>query len=125
MSTVDFLIRFTYFRRKIMSLKFLCFYAIKIIRKIIIFNKILQRTFDNFRYKIIKFMEGQDFMFKISNVINFLGITAFILLCLTFFLGITQISYNLHIIIGGIAFLFSCLYAGFIVWFNYKRKKGR
>lgn len=64
-------------------------------------------------------------MFKTCNVINFLGIITFILLCLTFFLGITQISYNLHIIIGGTTFLFSCLYAGFIVLFNYKRKKRR
>lgn len=68
-------------------------------------------------------MEGQDFMFKTYNVINFLGITAFILLCLTFFLGITQISYNLHIIIGGIAFLFSCLYAGFMYGLITKEKK--
>jgi len=64
-------------------------------------------------------------MFKTYNVINLLGIITFILLCLTFFLGITQISYNLHIIIGGAAFLFSCLHAGFIVWFKYKRKKKR
>lgn len=64
-------------------------------------------------------------MFKTDNVINLLGIIAFILLCLTFFLGITQISYNLHIIMGGVTFLFSCLYVGFIVWLNYKRKKRR
>ena len=64
-------------------------------------------------------------MFKTYNVINFLGIIAFILLCLTFIFGITLISCNLHIIMGGTAFLFSCLYAGFIVWFNYKRKKRR
>lgn len=64
-------------------------------------------------------------MFKTNNVINLLGIITFILLCLTFFLGITQFSYNLHIIMGGMTFLFSCLYAGLIVWFNYKQKKGR
>lgn len=64
-------------------------------------------------------------MLKTYNVINLLGIITFILLCLTFFLGITQISYNLHIITGGVTFLFSCFYAGFIVWLNYKRKKKR
>jgi len=63
-------------------------------------------------------------MFKVYSLINYIGIVTFILLCLTLLLGITQISYNLHIIVAVTAFLFACFHVGINAWFKYKRKKG-